>query len=421
MSSQKGKVKKRTTTSGSSSSSFGKRPGQPTSKPRPQSSVRNQAIKGRSNKPPLGSKSQPPSRYRPPSSTGQQATAEISQQVTSLQNEVTSMQEKVRLSGARDSVEDIQTTVNSMDQRIANLRQNGYVFEKQLENQVTDLMDQWVDLYPSVKAQIDSQSQTLLNNMRGVEAQMHQLNNQRSNLNIAQSLVGTVENKVNSLKGQITAAESTISGMYDQFSQQVNQLKYHLDGIEWMLTELAEASFQLLPTEAGIAAVKAVYYKGGKEKKDDPEGILFTTDQRLIFERKEDVTTKKVLFVATEKEKVQDVLLDVPVAMMTKIETSKKGLMKNEDHIEIHFTTEAPVMAAKFHIWKPCDEWQALLNKVKMKEFDKDRAIEIDQAAVAKIKSVPSQCPSCGGNIDQVILRGQDNVQCEFCGFVIRL
>ena len=39
--------------------------------------------------------------------------------------------------------------------------------------------------------------------------------------------------------------------------------------------------------------VKAVWTKDGKEDKSDPEGTLYLTDQRLLFEQKEEVATKK--------------------------------------------------------------------------------------------------------------------------------
>jgi hypothetical protein len=38
-----------------------------------------------------------------------------------------------------------------------------------------------------------------------------------------------------------------------------------------------------------------------------------------------------------------------------------------------------------------------------------------------KVKAAPSQCPSCGGNINQVVLRGMDSLTCDYCGYVIRL
>ncbi|MFO8037629.1 MAG: hypothetical protein R6U57_13480, partial [Anaerolineales bacterium] len=63
--------------------------------------------------------------------------------------------------------------------------------------------------------------------------------------------------------------------------------------LDWMLTELSEVSFELLATESGIMAVKAVWAKSGKQRKEDPKGVLYLTDQRLLFEQKEKVTTKK--------------------------------------------------------------------------------------------------------------------------------
>jgi len=167
--------------------------------------------------------------------------------------------------------------------------------------------------------------------------------------------------------------------------------------------------------------VKAVWCKTGKEQKGDPAGILYLTDQRFLFEEKEEVATKKVLFIATEKEKRQVLQLEAPVALVDKVEISKQGLLKNEDHVEVHLSTGAPVAIADFHIWKENTSWQALINRAKVKDFDMGRAMAVDQAAVAKVKSAPTQCPSCGGIINQEILRGQDNLTCEYCGFVIRL
>jgi hypothetical protein len=209
--------------------------------------------------------------------------------------------------------------------------------------------------------------------------------------------------------------------MYDQISSRISQFARHLDEIEYLLSQLAEAAFQLLPTEAGIAAVKAIWCKTGKEQKGDPEGILYLTDQRIIFEQKEEIVTKKVLFVATEKQKVQQLQMECPVVKVEKVDTSKQGFLKNEDHIEIRFSSGAPHEVAHFHIWQENLTWQQLINRAKSKDFDKDRAIGIEQSTLDKVKAAPSQCPSCGGNITQVVLRGMDSLTCEYCGFVIRL
>ena len=128
-----------------------------------------------------------------------------------------------------------------------------------------------------------------------------------------------------------------------------------------------------------------------------------------------------MLFIATEKQKMQGLQLETPVSLVEKVETSKQGLMKNEDHIEIRFASGAPFEMAHFHIWQENAAWQALINRSKAKDFDAGRAVAVDQAALDKVKAAPSQCPSCGGNINKPVLRGQDSLTCEYCGFVIRL
>ena len=346
---------------------------------------------------------------------------EIASEISSLQSKINSLQESVRLAKTRDAVGDLQTNVNGMAQRIANLRARGYVFEKDLEGQAQTFVESWALLYSNLNSQINMQSTTLMNALRPIEMQMPQLAAAASNPAAARGLLNSLRAAGDQLESKVSAAERTIDGMYDQFSNQVSTAARHLDDIEYLVTQLAEASFQLLPTEGGIAAVKAVWCKSGKEQKGDPEGVLYLTDKRIIFEQKEEIATKKVLFVVTEKQKVQNLQLEAPVALVEKVDTSRQGLLKNEDHIEIRFVSGAPVQMAHFHIWQDNTAWQALINRAKSKDFDKGRAIAIDQAAADKVKAAPSQCPSCGGNITQVVLRGQDTLTCEFCGAVIRL
>ncbi|HEX7474904.1 MAG TPA: hypothetical protein VF318_02975, partial [Dehalococcoidales bacterium] len=265
------------------------------------------------------------------------------------------------------------------------------------------------------------QSSALLNSLRPIEMQMPQLNATASNPAAARGLLGSMQSSVNMLESKVSATERSIEGMYDQFNNQVYQFTKHLNEIEYLVTQLAEATFQLLPTEGGIAAIKAVWCKTGKEQKGDPEGVLYLTDQRILFEQKEEIVTKKVLFVATEKQKVQQLQIECPVALVDKVDLSKQGMLKNEDHIEIRFASGAKVEVAHFHIWQDNAVWQQLINRAKSKDFDRGRAVAIDQAAVEKVKAAPTQCPNCGGSITQVVMRGMDSITCEYCGFVIRL
>lgn len=346
---------------------------------------------------------------------------QIAEDIRSLQSKVGSLQESARLSKARDAVEDLQSSVKQLSTRIMAIRKNGYLFEKGLENQEKNLSNAWTQLYPSIQSQINLQSSGLVNSMRSIEMQMTQLNIASRNPISARGLLGTLQSSVRMVEDKVTAIEKTIAGMYDNYQSQVQQFIHHLGEIEYLQKQLAEASFQLFPTEGGISAVKAVWCKGGKEQKDDPEGVLILTDQRILFEQKEEVVTKKVLFVATEKQKLQQLLFESPVQLVEKIDTSKQGLLKNEDHLEIHYASGAPAPTAHFHIWEDVATWQQLINRSKIKDFDLDRITAVDPEVLNKVKSAPSQCPNCGGNITQVVMRGMDSIKCEYCGFTIRL
>jgi len=269
---------------------------------------------------------------------------QLKSEISSLSSQVGRLQDAVRLSSVRDAVEDLQTTVSNLDQKIADLRTRGYVFGKGLENQAADFETQWRRLYPSIKAEIDKGANTLGAAMRSIDSRMSQLNARASNVAAARPLLNSLKTDVQALERKADAAERAINGMYDNLRGQVAALSSDLRKVDWTLTELSQASFQLLNTEAALMAAKAVWARDGKEQKEDPEGVLYLTDQRLIFEQKEEVATKKVLFIATEKETVQRVLLETPVDLVESVETSKRGLMKNEDFIEVNLASGELVM-----------------------------------------------------------------------------
>ncbi len=353
--------------------------------------------------------------------SNQSLAEEVRSDIRSLQSSLRELQDNVRLSNIRDSVEDLQTSVNGMDRRIASLREKGYAFEKELERQAEDFATQWAELVPTINRQIEADTQVLSRSLRPLETQIVNLVGKSGATATLKTQVDRVKSRTEALKGRVEAAERSIRGSYDQFNSDVSKVKAHLYKLEWMMGELSETSFDLLATESGIMAVKAIWAKDGKERKGDPEGVLYLTDQRLIFEQKEKVATKKVLFVATEKKLVQKKLWETPVALLEKVKARNEGFMNKDDFIDIQLGDGAPYDSLSIHIWQPADDWVALLNRAKAKEFDATRAIEISAEEAEKVKSAPTECPSCSGTINQVVLRGMDTITCEYCGAVIRL
>jgi prefoldin subunit 5 len=346
---------------------------------------------------------------------------EVASQISALRSQLSSLEQNARLTKIRDEVEDLQTSVSGLAHKIAGLRSRGYVFGRDFEAQAAQFAKQWAQMSANVLTQINQQANRLQTALTPLTTRSAQLAGTAGNLAQARMVLSQLKPQADTLESQVNAAEGQLRGMYDSFQGQVGSLSGQVQKIDWTLAQLAEATFQLLATEAGVMAVKAVLVRDGKEDKEDPDGVLFLTDQRLLFEQKEEVATKKILFITTESQKVQKLLFEAPVALVEEIEASRKGMFKNEDNLEVKFAPSAPTPKVNVHIWQNCDEWKALVNRVKSKDIEKERAVAVDAAAEARVKSAPSQCPSCGGNISQVILRGQDNIKCEYCGFVIRL
>jgi hypothetical protein len=346
---------------------------------------------------------------------------EIASEISSLRSKLSSLEQNARLTKIRDEVEDLQTSVNGLAHKIAGLRSRGYVFGRDFEAQAAQFAKQWTQMSVNILTQINQQANRLQTALTPLTTRSAQLAGAAGNIAQARTLLNQLKPQADTLESQVSAAEGQLRGMYDSFQNQVGSLSGQVEKIDWTLTQLAEATFQLIATEAAVMAVKAVWVRDGKEDKEDPDGVLFLTDQRLIFEQKEEVATKKILFITTESQKVQKLLFEAPVALVEGVEASRKGMFKNEDNLDVRFAPSAPAPQAHFHIWQDCDEWKAFINRVKSKDIEKERAVAVDASAEARVKSAPSQCPSCGGNLSQVILRGQDNIKCEFCGLVIRL
>ena len=351
----------------------------------------------------------------------QSLSEQVKNDIQSLQYSLRDLQTSVRMTDIRDSVEDLSTSVNGMDRRIKSLRERGYAFEKDLEEMAADFEKEWIGIAPNLAAQIEKEASSMERSLRPLETQVAQVVGKSAAPAALRPRLNSLNAQVETLEGRVEAAERSIRGGYDQFSSDVQKQKYHLTKLEWMLTELSEASFELLATESGIRAVKAVWAKAGKQSKNDPEGVLYLTDQRLLFEQKEKVTTKKVLFVATEKKLVQELLWEAPLALIEQTKARKEGFLNKDNYIEVRFGSGAPFDVVHIHIWQTGDEWKALLKRAKAKEFDKTRAIAIDETAAKKVKDAPTKCPSCGGAINQVVLRGMESITCEYCGDVIRL
>ena len=130
---------------------------------------------------------------------------QISEEISTLRSKISSLQGSVQLARARDEVEDAQTNVKGMAQRIAGLRTRGYVFEKDLEAQAQALVDSWALLYPNLQVQINQQAAALVGSLRPIEMQMPQLASMAGNPAVARGLLTSLQSAVDQLESKVSA------------------------------------------------------------------------------------------------------------------------------------------------------------------------------------------------------------------------
>jgi hypothetical protein len=175
--------------------------------------------------------------------------------------------------------------------------------------------------------------------------------------------------------------------------------------VNWLLQALATASFRLLETEGGVAATQVNWLRPN----DGPQGgILFVTDQRLIFE---------------EREGEFSVPLESPLAQVQAVDAlAVQGAGKDEEHLKITYASGGPVGSALFQLVGPkAEDWKTTVSRAMKGDYTNDRAVAVDQAAIDKVKNAPTQCSNCGAAFTKPVLRGQTEIKCEFCGAVTRL
>ncbi|NSW52527.1 MAG: hypothetical protein HPY85_08505 [Anaerolineae bacterium] len=348
---------------------------------------------------------------------------EVQSALRSLDFSVDQLRNKATLATLQQEISTLEQNLDRFGNTLKDLRERGYVFDTDLESQVKKLQSGWNTKKFTVSANIRRRQGEL-------EKDLSQLDAQVRNLQLfatrppaqAEAQINRVRQSVDTLASQVDSAANVLRSAYAPFNEDVRKMDLRLKHLDWMMTELHQATFHLLETEALVEAAEVRWYHDGKEDNQDPKGILYLTDQRLIFELHDKIVKKKVLFIATESEIERKLMFECPVSAIAKAEAYQEGLLKGEDHMRLTFGQGGPYDKTQFRLFNlDNEEFCSTIRRVQGGEFLRHRTEEVAQEVLERVKNAPSECPACGGAIQQKVLRGQDTITCEYCGNVIRL
>ncbi len=350
-------------------------------------------------------------------STGQRDQRSVSDEnetkLKTLQTQFATLQDSVQLSKIKKEMGEMESSLRLLPVEIEKLRTRGYVFRNFLEQKASVMTKQWTDLSPQVSREVVRLTRDLQREASQAEAILHQATRGDT------AAVSRAEVAVQALERRIDGAHSAVSGMYKTLRQNVDQTQAQLDELGWLLDQLEQACFQLQPAEDPVAACQAQMME---TKKDGPKGVLYLTDERLIFEQRETRATKKMLFVTTQKETVQALIFAIPVGHIEKVEVSQKGFLGHKEMMTLRFTPEADMDTALIRLrGADNDEWASLIGRVRSGDIVKERSQAKDIRVLEALRDVPTTCPTCGAVLDSSIVRGLREIACQYCGTVIRL
>ena len=239
------------------------------------------------------------------------------------ERELRSLQDDVALSSVHDTLSEIDSQLRDLPGSIQRLRARGYVFKKYLETKAEVLAQQWGDMRWRVIAAVDEQARHLRVQADSAQLRLSPLRGSRDENELA-----SVAAAVDDLESRARTAKDTIYNMYSPLRDNINQTLSQLKDANWALDQVDGAAFKLYPGEGVVAAVKAQWMTGdtgGAGSKEGPKGIFYLTEDRVLFEQKEEIATKKMLFITTAKEKVQELKWQAAIGQVVEAKASEEG------------------------------------------------------------------------------------------------
>lgn len=347
----------------------------------------------------------------------QEPVDEFIKRVEAVEDSFRRMQDNIGLRWANDAIEDIGAQLRDLPASVQQLRTRGYVFKSFLERKSDVMAQQWTESRPRIVESLDTQARELRYQADLFQQRLPSLRYNRNDVELS-----AAESALRDLESRAQSAGDVIRGMYDTLQNNVRQTAGQIKDIAWVLDQVDGATFKLYPGECVVSAVKAQWMTSEKE---GPKGVLVLTDERVLFEQKEQVATKKVLFITTEKQTVQKLQWEAAWSQVEAAQASEKGGailgIGKKEILEFRFAGSVKVRSALLRLEDDSDAWQALVGRIKSGDIANERATPKDKAAVQAARAAPTKCAVCGATITQPVVKGMTEIKCEYCGAVTRL
>jgi len=311
---------------------------------------------------------------------------------------------KMQLNRAEGKVNSIDDTIEKLPARITSLRQMNYLLQTNFEEDQLKAANNWAMLGPSIKSEIASRAATLRSELSSLEMD---INNSRMSSGFGMGGLSGFDVRLNTQRALVYDFSSRIQSGLVPIDSVLTPLEQGLASAESTVKLISSASFKWKDGETPVIAVPA------KDMKGDVKGILTLTNQRIIYESEKEIVLKKTLFIVTEKRVERQTSLEKPIGSVDSITKGSVGFLagaglyvtfkQDDTQLKLDTTGEQADDVVRYYGLITSGQIDLDLNKVK----------PIDQKPAEK--RVIS-CPTCGAPYTDEVYRGQQTVQCKYCG-----
>ncbi|HQJ11881.1 MAG TPA: hypothetical protein PKY49_08515 [Anaerolineae bacterium] len=362
----------------------------------------------------------------------QAQTAEYESRMASLHSRWESVAGRANLASLYGDLNAIPQQLHELQSGIADLRAHGYRYGRGWETQITALQGAWAEQREKIARLLEDERQDL-------ETASYDVNTLLNRAAREPGLLPTADSRVSDFERRVREAEQHVTGMYESTRQAMRQLQLELAEAQAVVEALESASFQLFPDESGLHVCKAEWHARGAEPFT---GLLFLTDSRLLFEKRQEVVTKKMLFFNTEKKLEQELLWSAPIGGVSVIsmEDKKELLRARKELLVLQLEgSDAPHEVTLNLVDARNEDWARLIKRAQEGQFDFERAEAASPAALpaapaapaapvapvaetseAAAAPLPTKCPSCGAALP-TLYKGMREIRCAYCDTLIRL
>lgn len=215
-----------------------------------------------------------------------------------------------------------------LPEMVRKLREGGYRFATDLEQKLAELTRRFTLADDELRREAQSRLRDLAWRRDDLVRMYHsacQLNAPGTEHQIQALIAG-----LGAVRSEIPRLREMLQSRLADIHPLLQELQRRGDEIERTLKRGLEANFSFLPNEHLFLALEAEWRKGASAR-ENPDGWLYVTDQRLVMERRE----KEGGFLGIGGHKVQEVVWEIPWSEVETITAEQQGLLGGIDLIHI--------------------------------------------------------------------------------------